>query len=174
MLATVCGEGGGVGGEWVGMVNVGGPTHLRRVERRDASWGRAPHASARRSGRQHLRRGGRRASVTTGSYAARNARHDVVTREPTDGVERPKYRRDRLRALYMFATLSATRRAAHQTSPLAQSARTPLLLPIYLLLLALQVSAWTGFIHHHGPNQGTRRHVLCRAAMHSVTSRCFA
>ena len=113
----------------MGMVNVGGPTHLqraeqgpergphlRRVERRDASWGRAPHASARRSGRQHLRRGGRRASVTTGSYAARNARHDVVTREPTDGVERPKYRRDRLRALYMFATLSATRRAAHQTS----------------------------------------------------------
>ena len=35
----------------------------------------------------------------------------------------------------------------------AVSAHT-LLLPIYLLLLALQVSAWTGFIHHHGPNQG--------------------
>ena len=55
----------------------------------------------------------------------------------------------------------------------AVSAHT-LLLPIYLLLLALQVSAWTGFIHHHGPNQGTRRHVLCRAAMHSVVSRCVA
>ena len=55
----------------------------------------------------------------------------------------------------------------------AVSAHTLLQL-IYLLLLALQVSAWTGFFHHHGPNQGTRRHVLCRAAMHSVASQRFA
>ena len=55
----------------------------------------------------------------------------------------------------------------------AVSAHTLLQL-IYLLLLALQVSAWTGFFHHYGPNQGTRRRVLCRAAMHSVASQRFA
>ena len=42
------------------------------------------------------------------------------------------------------------------------------------LLLALQVSAQADILHRHGPNQGTRRRVLCRAGRHTVPTCTFA